>query len=43
MGGIFLAIIQPKFKSLLYFFTQNMPTLHKITEFKSSRERLWRQ
>ena len=34
---LFLALIQPKFKSLLYFFTLNMPTLHKITEFKSSR------
>ena len=33
----FLAVIQPKFKSLLYFFPQNMPTLHKITEFKFSR------
>ena len=32
-----LAIIQPIFKSLYYFFTQNMLTLHKITEFKSSR------
>ena len=35
---LFLAIIQPKFKSSLNFFTLNMPTLHKITKFKSSRD-----
>ena len=34
---LLLAIIQPKFKISLYFFTLNMPTLQKITEFKSSR------
>ena len=34
----FLTVIQPKFKSLSYFFTQNMSTLHEITEFKSSRD-----
>lgn len=38
MGMVFLAINQPKFKSLQEFYKQFMPTLHKILEFKSCRE-----
>ena len=37
MGRYLLALIQPKFKSS-YVFTQNMPTLHEVLEFKSRRE-----